>query len=138
MPAIKKPQLAERRILCLKRKLSRDAKFHDATEVSVTFLEEVISEGYARKVTPDVVERSDGKVWFISHHGVYHHQEPDKIRVVFDCSTQFQGISLNNKLFKGPDITNILVHVLTRPLILGKKTNKLEKKKRPLGQVKKT
>ena len=109
-PTIKEPQLAKRRTLCLKRKFSRDAKFH---EDYVTFLEELISESYAGKVPPDVVERSDDKVsGFIPHHGVYRHQKPDKFRVVFDCLAQFQGTSLNNKFFQGPDITNNLVIVL--------------------------
>ena len=74
---------------------------------------------------------------FIPHNGVYHHQKPDKIRVVFDCSAQFQGISLNNKLFQGTDITNNLVRVLIpAPLIWVKKKKKLEKKERPAGQAK--
>ena len=62
VPTIKEPQLAELRILSLKYKFSREVKFH---EDYVTFLEEVISEGYARKVLPDVVESSDDKVGFI-------------------------------------------------------------------------
>ena len=53
----------------------------------VAFLEEVISAGYAEKVPQNVLHRSDGKVWFIPHHGVYHHKKPDKIRV-------FQGNGL--------------------------------------------
>lgn len=102
---------AERRTLHLKRKFSRDAKFH---EDYVTFLEEVISEGYEEKVPPDVLERSDGKVWIMPHHSVYHHKKPDKIRVVFDCSPQPQETSLNNELFQGPDLANNLVGVLIR------------------------
>ena len=102
---------AERRSLYLKRRFSKDAKFR---EDYVTFLEEVISEGFAEKVPPDVLKRSDGIVWFIPHHGVYHHKKPEKICVVFDCSAQFQGTSLNNELFQGPDLTNNLVGVLIR------------------------
>ena len=74
----------------------------------------MISKGFAKKIPPDVLKRSDGKVWFIPDHSVYHHKKPGKIRVVFDCSTQFQGTSLNNELFQGPDLTNNLVGVLIR------------------------
>ena len=40
--------------------------------------------------------------------------KPDKIRVVFDCSATFKGQSLNKELLQGPDLTNMLVGVLTR------------------------
>ncbi|XP_068758112.1 uncharacterized protein [Montipora capricornis] len=48
------------------------------------------------------------------HHGVSHPKKPDKIRVVFDCSPKFAGISLNDQLLQGPDLPNSLVGVLTR------------------------
>ena len=102
---------AERSASYLKRKLSSDTKLRDDY---VAFLEEVIRAGYAEKVPQNVLDRSDGKVWFIPHHGVYHHKKPDKIRVVFNCSAQFHGTSLNNELFQGPDLTNSLVGVLIR------------------------
>ena len=56
----------------------------------------------------------NGQVWYIPHHGVYHPKKPDKIRVVFDCSVEFSGESLNQHLLQGPDQTNNLVGVLSR------------------------
>ena len=94
---------AERRALCLKRKFSRDPKFRDDY---VAFLEEVIKEGFAEKVPSDVLKRSDGMVWYIPHHGVYHQKKLDKTRVAFDCSAQYRGTSLNSELFQGPNLTN--------------------------------
>ena len=102
---------AERRALSLKRKLSKDVQFQ---EDYVAFLEDVIKEGFAEKVPPDDLRRADGKVWYIPHHGVYHQRKPDKIRVVFDCSAQLQGTSLNKELLQGPDLTNNLIGVLLR------------------------
>jgi len=67
-----------------------------------------------REGTQNVLDRSDGKVWFIPHHGVYHHKKLDKIRVVFNSSAQFHRTSLNNGLFQGPDLINSLVGVLIR------------------------
>ena len=67
------------------------------------------------EVVPETELRSvNGKVWYIPHHGVYHHKKKDKVRIVFDCSAKFRGESLNDHLLQGPDLTNTLVGVLNR------------------------
>ena len=58
--------------------------------------------------------RKTGKVNYVAHHGVYHPQKPNKIRVVFDCSACHKGTCLNHNLLQGPDLTNSLVGVLCR------------------------
>ena len=45
---------------------------------------------------------------------MYHPNKPGKIRVVFDCSAEFDGQSLNKELLTGPDLTNQIVGVLKR------------------------
>ena len=66
----------------------------------------------------DYVKRLDaspsGKTWYISHHGVYHPSKSGKIRLVFDCSAEYQGRSINKKLLSGADLTNQIIGVLTR------------------------
>ncbi len=78
------------------------------------FMEDMIAKGYAERVPPESSLPEDGKVWYIPHHGVYHPKKPEKIRVVFDCSSRFQGMSINDQLLPGPNLTNTLVGVLTR------------------------
>lgn len=58
------------------------------------------------------LDRSDGVVWYIPHHGVYHPTKW-KILVIFDCSLSFNGVSFNAPLLSGPDLTNSLGGVLT-------------------------
>ena len=41
-------------------------------------------------------------------------KKPGKIRVVFDCSAEYKGETLNKHLLQGPDLTNKLVGVLSR------------------------
>ena len=78
-------------------------------------MDKVISSGYAEKVPNDNQRATDGKpVWYIPHHGVYYPKKPNKIRVLFDFSAQFQVESLNNHLSQGPDLTNNLTSVLCR------------------------
>ena len=81
----------------------------------VEFMNKVIDRGYAEKVPEHEVTTTDRKsIWYIPHHGVYHPKKPNKIRVVFDCSAQHQGESLNSHLLQGPDLTNNLTGVLCR------------------------
>lgn len=102
--------VAEQRLLNLKRKFKRDPNYQkEYTE----FLSDVIDKGYAEIVPTAQVKGTDGKVWYIPHHGVYHPKKKT-IRVVFDCGAVFQGTSLNSELLQGPNLTNTLMGVLIR------------------------
>ena len=45
---------------------------------------------------------------------MFHPQKKDKIRVVFDVAAMQEGVSLNNQLHQGPDLTKSLLGVLLR------------------------
>ena len=45
---------------------------------------------------------------------MYHPAKPNKIQVVFDCSAEYAGRSINKKLMAGPDFTNQIVGTLIR------------------------
>ena len=99
----------EKRLLSVKRKMERSSAFKDEY---TSCIESLIEKGYAKKST-DEDRHEDGQVWFLPHHGVYHPTK-GKLRVVFDCGAVFHGVSLNDKLLQGPDLTNQLVGVLIR------------------------
>ena len=75
------------------------------------FMQDILEKGYAKESKATL---QDGRVWYLPHHGVYHPQKPDKIRVVLDCSSELNGRSINKELLMGPDLTNQLMGVLTR------------------------
>ena len=68
-------------------------------------------KGFAEKSFQQVQQ---GKTWFLPHHGVYHPSKPGKIRVVFDCSAEYNGVSINKKLMSGPDLTNHIISTLIK------------------------
>ena len=68
---------------------------------------------FMEKVPDDEIELHKGATFYLSHHCVFHKQKK-KLRVVFDCSMKTAGVSLNDLLWKGPDLTNNLVGVLLR------------------------
>ena len=116
---VKKPEekmadnlkMAKNRLEGLRRRMKRDGKF--AADYKA-FMGEMISKGYAEEVPEDEQKRTDGRLWYLPHHSVYHPTKPDKIRVVFDCAAKYGGLSLNDILLAGPDQTNSLVDVLMR------------------------
>ena len=77
-------------------------------------MQKMITSGYAEKVPDDELIRTDGKLWYLPHHPVFHEAKPDKVRIVHDCAAACQGISLNSQCFRGPDLVNKLLHVLLR------------------------
>ena len=88
--------VVEKRLKGLKGKLSRQDKFK---QQYVKFMSEMMKNGYAEKVPPDQMKGEEERVWYLPHHGVYHPQKPEKLRVVFDCSAEYNGQSLNQHLF---------------------------------------
>ncbi|XP_068224528.1 uncharacterized protein, partial [Palaemon carinicauda] len=75
------------------------------------FMDKLFEKGYAYKIPDDEVNKIP--VWYLPHHAVFHPKK-GKIRVVFDCSAKFEGVSLNDVLLQGPNLTNSLTGVLIR------------------------
>lgn len=75
------------------------------------FMSKLFDRGHAEKapVLGDDIER-----WYLPMFGIYHPKKPGSIRVVFDSSARYEGVSLNDSLMKGPDLSNSLQGVLTR------------------------
>ncbi|XP_073668774.1 uncharacterized protein [Paramisgurnus dabryanus] len=76
-----------------------------------TFMEKILERGHA-EVAPPLNHQEE--CWYLPLFGVYHSKKPNQIRVVFDSSCQYDGVSLNDVLLKGPDLNNGLLGVLLR------------------------
>ena len=94
----------------LKRRLLRDSiLLGDYSD----FMEKMVSNGHLEVIPPNELVGRPGGVWYLVHHPVYH-KAKGKLRVVFDCSREYRGFSLNKMLLQGPDLLNNLVGVLLR------------------------
>ena len=103
-------QLAFKRWHQLLARFKRNPKY---LEDYRAFMRDVIAL-CAERVPADRLKVQDGKVNYVPHTGVYHPKKPQQIRVVFDCSAQFEGVSLNDYLLQGPDQMNTLLGILCR------------------------
>ncbi|KAL9966153.1 hypothetical protein ACROYT_G024179 [Oculina patagonica] len=103
-------QLAVKRWHQLLARFKKNPKFLEDYQV---FMKDVI-DLCAERVPTDRLNVQDGRVNYVPHTGVYHPRKKDQIRVVFDCSAQFDGVSLNDFLLQGPDQMNTLLGILCR------------------------
>ena len=100
--------VAETRLLSLKRRLLRN---DDLRETYCREMQSIIDKGYAEPVTN--VMGPVGSTWYLPHHPVTHASKA-KTRIVFDCAATKKGVSLNDRVLQGPDMTNSLLGVLLR------------------------
>ncbi|XP_071085479.1 uncharacterized protein [Haliotis cracherodii] len=102
-----KPQ-AIKRANTLDRSITKDAvkKKH-----MLDFMEKIFENKHA-EIAPPL--KSGEECWYLPLFGVYHPKKPNQVRVVFDSSAQYNGVSLNNVLLQGPDMTNSLLDILIR------------------------
>lgn len=91
-------------------KVEGDELFHKEYTSFFTYF---IRKGYAEKVPQHHLDGEDGKLWYIPHSGVRYPKKATE-RVVFDCSAEFMGTSLNSQLLPGHNLTSLLFGVLTR------------------------
>ncbi|XP_013409147.1 uncharacterized protein LOC106172792 [Lingula anatina] len=101
---------AEKRLNLLKRRLQRDEKLREKYTQAV---QEYIDKGHAQKIDHRNMHNNSNSVWYLPHHPVINSKK-SKIRVVFDCAAKYAGVSLNDSLLQGPDLTNSLIGVLLR------------------------
>ena len=88
--------------------LAKNSKKKDHT---LAFMQALFEDGHAERAPePD----PDEELWYLPLFGVYHPKKKDKIRIVFDSSAKFGGVSLNEVLMTGPNLTNSLLGVLMR------------------------
>ncbi|KAK0136962.1 hypothetical protein N1851_026828 [Merluccius polli] len=101
-------RLATVRLQHLKKRLKNNEQYKEQYKA---FMEDMIKKRDAEPASPVTGEQT---TWYIPHHGVFHPKKPEKLRVVFDCSAKFRGVSLNDTLLTGPDLINSLLGVLCR------------------------
>ena len=98
---------ARYRLKSIKKKMEKDESFR---KEYTAFMAKLVKAGHAAKVPK---HRLEERAWYLNHHGV-RHPTKKKIRVVYNCSEEIDGVSLNNVLVQGPDVTNSLMGILVR------------------------
>ncbi len=90
----------------IERRLQRNPESAAVYDQEISKLEKA---GYISKVEPP--HDSSKELWYIPHHLVEHNGKP---QIVFNCSYQWKGMSLNNQLLPGPQLGPSLLGFLLR------------------------
>ena len=84
-------RLDESRLVSIKRGMLREKQF---AMYYKGFMDKLLIKGNARESTRSP---NDGQVWYLPHYGIYHPINLNKVRVAFDCSTEYKGRCLNKE-----------------------------------------
>lgn len=101
--------MANRRLLCLERKMSRDPALASKLNSQIG---EYQQKGYARKLSEKELDQVYPRTWYLPIFCVTNHNKPGKTRIVWDAAALVKGVSLNSMLLKGPDHLASLPHIL--------------------------
>ncbi|XP_032410348.1 uncharacterized protein LOC116714123 isoform X3 [Xiphophorus hellerii] len=76
---------------------------------------EMVERKAAIKLTEDTLNNWKGPVWYVNHQVAPNpHSVTTPVRLVWNSSQRFEGLSMNDILLKGPDVLNPIRAVLLR------------------------
>ena len=116
----KKPRTSKRetRHVALKRLEHLTRRFRRNPELYRLYsqgIQNYIQQGYTGKLTEnEAISPISPTTWYLPHHLVQNVNKPGKVRIVFDAAAKVEGLSLNDMLDTGPDLTNNLAGILIR------------------------
>lgn len=95
------------------RRLRNDSKWG---EIYQSQIEDMVTRKVARKLSEEEIGKWEGPIFYISHLAVVNPKSSTTpVRIVFNSSQKFHGMSLNSFLAKGPDsYLNNLLGILLR------------------------
>ena len=92
--------------------LSKVQKDPQKLDKCLLAMQKCIDHGFVEMVPESDLKLAPGKTWIIPVFSVP--KSDGSCRLVFDCTAQFEGTSLNEVLLRGPDLNNSLRGVLLR------------------------
>ena len=101
--------------MALQRLENTEKRLKRAPDIATAYnqcIERYVEKGYVSKISK---KRDSKSRWYLPHFPVLRpDKDTTKTRIVFDAAAKFQGVSLNDKIFKGPKLQRDLFDVLLR------------------------
>ncbi|XP_058817250.1 uncharacterized protein LOC131680552 [Topomyia yanbarensis] len=104
--------MAFRRMKALETKLAKDPDLKENVHQQI---KEYVRKHYAHKASKEELAQADtARVWYLPLNVVSHPRKPEKKRLVWDAAAKVDGVSLNSRLLKGPDLLTSLPSVICK------------------------
>ncbi|XP_026051529.1 uncharacterized protein LOC113038382 [Carassius auratus] len=108
----KNKKAVEATFLRTERQLSKEPEWKKAYTAQI---HEMVNNRAAIKLSEEVLQNWTGPVWYICHLIAPNpHSVSTPVRLVWNSSQKYKGLSLNDILIKGPDVLNPIRAVLLR------------------------
>ncbi|XP_062541472.1 uncharacterized protein LOC134209507 [Armigeres subalbatus] len=102
--------MAMKRMRSLEGRMNRNPGVREALQKQ---LNDYLVKGYAHRITErELRETPRYQEWYLPLNYVVNPKKPGKVRLVWDAAARVQGVSLNDKLLKGPDMVAALSAVI--------------------------
>ncbi len=102
----------EATFLRTEKQLAKEPEWKAAYSAQV---KDMLDRGAAVKLSESAIANWDGPVWYVSHLIAPNpHSVTTPVRLVWNSSQRFRGVSMNDLLMKGPDVLNQIRAVLLR------------------------
>ena len=103
---------AYQQFLSMEKRLEKNFELKNTYQATI---EKDLESNFVRKLDPEeIVSTEKVMQWYLPHHPVKHPHEPGKVRRVCNAVSKFKGVSLNDKLFSGPDLLRNSVGIVFR------------------------
>ena len=103
---------AEAQLYALECRLDRDLQLKEAYQASIV---NDVEKGYIKKLSQrEVQATASSRVNYLTHHPVKNPKKPEKVRRVYNAAAKYEGKSLNDFIYTGPNLLNPLFGVLLR------------------------
>lgn len=108
------PSLPDNRSEAVKRLVSLEKSLHRRGSDMCARYQEAMQDNFRKGYFEELQEPSPGG-WYLPHFAVVREDKTStKIRIVFDGSSRFNGMSLNESMHAGPKLQNDILSVLVR------------------------
>ncbi|XP_058816669.1 uncharacterized protein LOC131679942 [Topomyia yanbarensis] len=104
--------MAMKRLQALERRLAKNPELQRNVFQQIV---EYQQKGYCHKASKIELGNADAnRVWYLPLNVVLNPKKPGKIRLVWDAAATVDGVSLNSRLLKGPDLLTSLLSVICK------------------------